>query len=137
MICEIFKFFYFKNFKIVVNENKTNFIRHIRHEEHLTSGCVLKENCNSFDLEHIVNCHFQLNSKPQISHLDLKKIFCYSSYKNYMIGFYLLNENGSNFVIQKHQIEGIKTEKNRSNEIEAIRFSRFLQYFFRILYNKI
>jgi hypothetical protein len=137
MICEIFKFFYFKNFKIVVNENKTNFIRHIRHEEHLTAGCVLKENCNSFDLEHIVYCHFQLNSKPQISHLDLKKVFCNSSYKNYMVGFYLLNENGSNFVIQKHQIEGIKIEKNRSNEIEAIRFSRFFQYFFRILYNKI
>jgi len=107
LICEIFKFFYF--------------------------GCVLKENCNSFDLEHIVYCHFQLNSKPQISHLDLKKIFCYFSYKNYMVGFYLLNENGSNFVIQKHRIEGIKIEKHRSNEIEAIRFSRFFQYFFYVI----
>ena len=124
LICEIFKFFYFKNFK-TVNENKTNFIRHIRHEEHLTAGCVLKENCNSFDLEHIVYCHFQLNSKPQISHLDLKKIFCPDSYQNYMIGFYSLNENNLNFLKQKHQIEGIKKEKYRSNEIEAICFTRF------------
>jgi len=127
LICEMFKFFYFSNFK-TVNENETissNFIRHIRHEEHLTAGCVLKENCNSFDLEHIVYCHSQLNSRPQIFHLDLKKIFCPDSFKNYMIGFYSLNENNLNFVKQKHQIEGIKKEKYRSNEIEAICFTRF------------
>lgn len=63
------------------------FMRFMRYFEHLTEGCILKENCTSFSLEHIAYAHNEL-CIPKNYIPDVKKCCFHKSFNRYLVGFY-------------------------------------------------